>query len=310
MDLKQLRTFLTIAETGSVTRASELLHIVQPAVSRQLRLLEEDFGTPLFQRGRQGMEPTEAGSILIERARHALRELDQARNEIRPVPGTLTGTVSVGLLPSTCDLLAGPLVSCLKERHPALQVSVTVGYAGHLEQWLEDGDVDVALLYDVKPSSTRAIQMLVEERLYVVGSPNSGLRVDRPVTLKEVVTHPLILPTPPHGIRILFEQACAAAGIKLRVTAQTNAMSVQKSLVMHNQGFTILPSVAIFEDIAQGRLSAAPITEPNLCRKVVLARRAGRHTSAQVRALTDELLDQVRAAVTQGNWPDAQWLAD
>ena len=113
MDFKQLRAFLTIVETGSVTRASEVLHIVQPAVSRQLRLLEEDLGTPLFHRGRHGMEPTEAGTILIDRARRVLRELDQARDEIRPEPGALTGLVSVGLLPSTSDLLAASLTRYL-----------------------------------------------------------------------------------------------------------------------------------------------------------------------------------------------------
>jgi LysR family nitrogen assimilation transcriptional regulator len=310
MDFKQLRAFLMIAETGSVTRASELLHIVQPAVSRQLRLLEEDFGAQLFERGRGGMEPTAAGSILIDRARRALREIDQARSEIRPAHGTLTGEVSVGLLPSTSDLLAGPLVRSLKERFPKLQINVTVAYAGYLQQWLEDGDVDVALLYDVKSSSTRSIQMLLEERLYLVGPPQAELRPDQPISLKDAVKHPLILPTPPHGLRILFEHACVMAHLEHTVSAQTNAMSVQKNLVLYDQGFTILPSAAIFEDIAQHRLNAAPISDPDLCRKIVLARRAGRHTSAAVHALTDELFEQVKSMVNRKVWPDARWLAD
>src|ERR1700760_1853326 len=205
MDIKQLRAFLTIAETGSVTRASEVLHIVQPAVSRQLRLLEEDLGTPLFYRGRHGMEPTEAGTILIDRARRVLRELDQARDEIRPEPGALSGLVSVGLLPSTSDLLAAPLVCRLQELYPELEVNVTVGYAGHLRQWLAGGEVDVALLYDIRPSTALAIQMLLEERLYLVGPSEAGLRADVPVSLQGVADSRLILPTPPHGLRILFE---------------------------------------------------------------------------------------------------------
>jgi LysR family transcriptional regulator, nitrogen assimilation regulatory protein len=310
MDIKQLRAFLTIAETGSVTRASEVLHIVQPAVSRQLRLLEEDLGTPLFYRGRHGMEPTEAGTILIDRARRVLRELDQARDEIRPEPGALSGLVSVGLLPSTSDLLAAPLVCRLQELHPELKVNVTVGYAGHLRQWLEGGEVDVALLYDIRPSTALAIQMLLEERLYLVGPSEAGLRADVPVSLQEVADSRLILPTPPHGLRILFEHACAAAGITFAVAAQTNAMSVQKDLVIRGQGFTLLPSAAIHRDLAQGRLSASPITDPVLCRKIVLARRAGRYTSAQIHALSGSLFELVRSTVTEGLWPDADWLAD
>jgi LysR family nitrogen assimilation transcriptional regulator len=310
MDFKQLRAFLTIVETGSVTRASEVLHIVQPAVSRQLRLLEEDLGTPLFHRGRHGMEPTEAGTILIDRARRVLRELDQARDEIRPEPGALTGLVSVGLLPSTSDLLAAPLVCRLQELHPKLQVNVTVGYAGHLQQWLENGEADVALLYDIRPSTALAVQMLLEERLYLVGPSQAGLRADIPISLQEVANHRLILPTPPHGLRVLFEHACAMAGIRFAVSAQTNAMSVQKDLVIQGQGFTLLPSAAIYQDLAHGRLSASPIADPVLCRKIVLARRAGRHTSAQIHALSETLFALVRTTVTEGLWPDADWLAD
>jgi LysR family transcriptional regulator, nitrogen assimilation regulatory protein len=310
MDLKQLRAFLSIVETGSVTRAAELLHIVQPAVSRQIRLLEEDFGTPLFHRGRNGMEPTEAGTILVDRARRVLREVEQARDEIRPVSGALTGLVSLGLLPSTSDLLAAPLVRRLRELHPELQVNVAVGYAGHMQQWLENGDVDVALLYDVKPSSARTAHMLLEERLYLVGPAGAGLRADRPIPLREAAALPLILPTPPHGLRVLFEHACAMADIHPVISAQTNAMNVQKSLVMDEQGFTILPSAAIFDDIVVNRLSAAPIVEPDLSRKIILARRTDRRPSPQVHALSDALCALVRETVTSGSWPDARWLAD
>jgi len=309
MDLKQLRALLAIAETGSVTRAAELLHIVQPAVSRQLHMLEEDLGTPLFQRGRHGMEPTEAGAVLIERARRALRELDMARDEIRPTPGTLAGQVAVGLLPSTGELLAGPLVRRLKENHPKLQVSIAVGYAGHLKQWLEVGDIDVALLYDVEFSPISWAQPLLNEQLYLVGPPGAGLSGDRPIPLKEAATRPLVLPMAPHGIRIVFERACAAAELKLCVTAQTNAMAVQKGLVMQGQGCTVLPGVAIYQDVARGALCAAPIVEPDLCRTVVLARSATRRMSAQVRVLHDALYRQVRDEVAQRRWPHATWLA-
>lgn len=310
MDFKQLRALIAVAETGSVTRASELLHIVQPAVSRQLRLLEEDLGVPLFQRERYGMTPTEAGAVLVERAQRALRELDQARDEIYAEFGTLSGVVSVGLLPSTAELLAGPLVSSLKARHPQLQVSVTVAYAGHLEQWLESGDIDIALLYGVRTTSTRQVRALLEERLCLVGPCDADLRMDQPIKLCEAAALPLVLPTPPHGLRVLFEHACAVAGLPFSITALTNSMAVQKSLVMHGQGYTILPSVSVHDDVAGGRLSAAPITEPDLCRTVVLARPASRRTSARMLVLLDALFELIREQVQQGRWPGAAWRAD
>ena len=121
MDFKQLRAFLTVAETGNVTRAAELLNLVQPAVSRQLRLLEEDVGAELFERERHGMVLTEAGQALVGYARRAMLELDRARAEIGGAANGIGGLVTVGLLPSTCELLSSPLVRAVAAqlpRHP------------------------------------------------------------------------------------------------------------------------------------------------------------------------------------------------
>src|ERR1700751_4496540 len=100
MDLRQLTALVTVAEVGSVTKAAELLHLVQPAVTRQIRSLEQELGVPLFERTRQGMHLTDAGAVMVDRARRALRELGRARAEIQPTPGVIAGSVSVGLLES------------------------------------------------------------------------------------------------------------------------------------------------------------------------------------------------------------------
>src|ERR1700722_16897398 len=131
MDVKQLKAVVTVVETGSVTRAAELLHLVQPAVTRQIRSLERELGVPLFERTRQGMRPTEAGVSLSERARRALTELERARAELAPAPGTVTGLVSVGLLVIRADLLAEPLVSAVLRDHPGIELRVLSAYSGH-----------------------------------------------------------------------------------------------------------------------------------------------------------------------------------
>jgi LysR family transcriptional regulator, nitrogen assimilation regulatory protein len=257
VDIKQLRALVTIAETGSVTKAAALLHIVQPAVSRQLRLLEEDVGVALFSRGRYGMELTESGEIFVEYARRALAELDRARSEVKPAAG-VAGVVTIGLLPSTCDLLASELVARVANAYPAIRLRISMGYTGHLQNWLELGEVDAALLYDPKPSPILQVQPLLEERLWVVGRPETGFNAVSPVALWEIAGEPLILPNAPHGIRSLVEQTCAADGIELSIAAETNAMGVQKGLVLGGLGLTILPSIAIVDDVARGLLSAAP----------------------------------------------------
>src|SRR5690349_38592 len=162
MDIKQLRALVTVAETGNVTRASTLLNIVQPAVSRQLKLLEEELGVVLFDRSRHGMDLTEAGRTLVEYARRVLNELERARAEIAPARGSIGGIVTVGLLPSTCDLLSSALVRAVAARYPGIRIRISTGYAGHLQRWLETGEIDTALLYDPKPTPAIQTRLLLE----------------------------------------------------------------------------------------------------------------------------------------------------
>ncbi|PFH20323.1 MULTISPECIES: LysR family transcriptional regulator [Burkholderia] len=310
MDIKQLRALLAVAETGSVTRAADVLHIVQPAVSRQLKLLEEDVGTALFERGRYGMELTESGEILAEHARRALLELDRARAEIQPSDARISGIVTIGLLPSTADLLAGPLLSAVKARHPGVSLRISVGYAGHLRDWLESAEIDATLLYNPKATPAIQVQPLLGESLCVVGPSSSDLSPDRPLALADIAAWPMILPSAPHGIRNMLEQARPGAGTTLDVVAETNAMSVQKSLVARGHGFTVLPSIAVIDDIARHALRAAPLSDPELQRTIVLALPNTRRIAAAVRAVTALLVDEMRAAVERGDWPSAHWLAD
>ncbi|WP_028217091.1 LysR family transcriptional regulator [Paraburkholderia oxyphila] len=310
MDIKQLRALLAVAETGSVTRAAETLHIVQPAVSRHLKLLEEDVGTTLFDRGRYGMELTEAGEILVEYARRALQELDRARTEIQPNNAQVSGVATIGLLPSTSSLLAGPLVSAVKAQYPAIRLRIAVGYAGHLQKWLESGEVDAALLYNPKATPTLQAQVLLEESLCVVGPPSSKLDPSHPVPFVELGKWPIILTSAPHGIRSLLEQACRDASITLGVVAETNSMDVQKTLVASGHGFTVLPAIAVKEDVARGQLQMAPLCEPALQRRIVLALPNTRRLATAVRCTTALLVNEMRMAVERGDWPSARWLGE
>lgn len=307
MDLKQLRAFLTVAETGNVTRAADILNIVQPAVSRQLRLLEEDLGTLLFERGRHGMELTQEGRTMLEYARRILDEVARARAEIRPQQ-SVGGIVNIGLLASTCELLSNALVEAVAEKYPGIRLRISVGYAGHLLTWLGNGEVDAALLYDQKQTPSLHVKTLLEEGLWVVGPASAKLRRNKPVELASLAGKPFILPSAPHGLRALVEQAATLMGVSLNVVAETNALSIQKSLVAGGRGWTVLPIIAIADDIARGLLSAAPLSEPAVLRKIVLAAPANRQATNSVRCVVATLVDCMRDAVHHNRWPTAIWL--
>ena len=307
MDLKQLRAFLTVAETGSVTRAADMLHLVQPAVSRQIRLLEEDVGTPLFERERHGMVLTEAGQTLVSYARRAMLELDRARVEIAGT-GSVSGLVTLGMLPSTVDMISSPFVSAVAAAYPGIRVRIAVGYAGTLMQWLVAGEIDAALLYGAERSPDIQTTPLVEEPLWVIGPKQARLKRGKPVALASLAEHKLVLPSAPHGIRTLVEHACAVTGVTLDICAETNALSVQRALVLGGHGLTILPPIAVADDLRSQQLSGAPLMEPTISRTIVLALPANRSTGRHVRCAIELLIEQARGAIASGAWPEGRWL--
>ncbi|MGY2487254.1 LysR family transcriptional regulator [Cupriavidus sp. CP313] len=308
MDIKQLRALLAIAETGSATKAAELLRIVQPAVSRHVRLLEEELGVELFERERHGMVLTDAGRTLVEYGRRALQELDRAKAEITPASGAISGTAVIGLLPSTCELLAAELVATVKARHPQLVVRLNVGYAGNLLQWLEAGDVEVALLYDTKSSPRLQVEALLDEQLYLVG-PAGTLAPGEEQTVERFRDLPLILPNAPHGLRSVVEHACAVAGFSPTIAVETNSLAVQKNLVAKGFGHTVLPSSAVSEEMEDGILAGAPIVSPNLSRRIVLAHAATRRLTPAAGFVSAELVALMKRLVLDGAWPGATWVS-
>lgn len=310
MDIKQVRAFVTIADTGSVTKAASLLNLVQPAVSRQLRLLEEDLGIELFDRSRHGMELTDAGKTLLDYARRVLGEIERARAEVGSPRGEIGGIVTVGLLPSTCELISSALVAKIAKSHPGIRVRIAMGYAGTLQSWLESGEIDAALLYDAKASPTIRCKPLLEEDLWIVGLPSSGLQMDTPMPLRELEGRPLVLPSSPHGLRTLVEHAASLIGLTLNVVAETNAMSVQKSLVLGGHGLTVLPTIAVADDFAAGKLTGAAIVEPALVRKIVVATSTIRHLTTPIRCVVEGLVGCMKDAVEQGDWRGARWLGE
>lgn len=309
MDLRQLTALVTVAEVGSVSRAAELLHLAQPSVTRQIRLLEEEIGLPLFERHRLGMVPTEAGDVLVERARRALAELERARAELRPAPGGVTGIVTVGLLESVVDLLAVPLTRAVAEHFPNVELRLLTAYSGHLQDWLDAGEVDLTLLYNLTATPSVTITPLLTERLWAVSPPGSELEGLAEIGYEQVAAHPLILPVRGHGLRTLVDQLRAGSGVRPHVVAEVNSLITQKALVGDGLGWTILPAAGVAKDVAAGRLLAVPIADPASERQVVLGLpRTGRITAAS-QGVARELVGLVRRLARDAAWPGARLAA-
>ncbi|MGF6768080.1 LysR family nitrogen assimilation transcriptional regulator [Paraburkholderia sp. GAS199] len=315
MEIRQIRAFLAVADTGTVTRAAEMLHVVQPAVTRQIKVLEEELGAALFVRTRVGMQLTEAGNLFIERARRAVRELDIAREEIHPAEaGKLSGIVRIGLLPSSCDLIADALYAAMHEAFPYIQISLSVDYSDPLFKALISGELDATLLYNPSLAAAPAldIEPLVREPLCLVGLPHEIASMQPRAPVSTLGLSPLILPGTHHRLRSLVEHACAVHGVDISVAAETHALAVQKSLVIRGFGKSVIPRIAIRDELKTSTLDAVLIDESEFVRTIALAQPApsARQTSQAVRCTARVMRDCIRQIVSDGHWPDAELIAN
>ncbi len=302
MEFSQLRTLIHVAELGSLSKASDRLRIAQPALSRQIRLLEEELGVRLFERHGRGMIVTDQGQDVLRHAVQVMREIEELRATVKDEDAPLTGHVAIGMPPTVSDILAEPLVAAFRDSHPAATLRIVSAYSGYLTDWLHRGQIDVAILYDPKSARALRIQPLLEETLFLIGPPGAGLAPDRPVRFSELAEQPLLLPSIGHGLRAILEQSAAECGIELHVQVEADSYSTLKTLVRSGHGATVLPLAPIHRDLAAGELCAAPLVEPAPQRRLVLAFPTDRPMPRLARFAGQTIANTVSAMVESGVW--------
>ena len=308
MDIKQLRSFVTISETKNITKAAALLNLVQPAVSRQIHLLEEELGVELFERGRHGMHLTNEGKILEGYARRALKEIESAKIELTSSDSAIKGTINIGILGSLSELLSVALMRIIKKKYPDVNLKISVGYSGHLKEWLEAGDIDLALIYGSVSSKFLEVQPIVREKLWLIGPKTSELKYDQALSIEELSEHPLILPYAPHRLRTLIEQGFNRENKTIIIGAEINDINVQKQLVIEGFGYTILPLVSMKNDLQQKIVKVAPIEHKDFTREVALALPNTRHISKLVHTISQEIIHCSKIAVETKAWLGGEWI--
>lgn len=305
MDIRQLRTFAVLAETGSLGKAADRLRVAQPALSRQIRLLEEDIGLPLFDRHSRGMQITDAGKALLARVCGPIRQLDQAFKEVRELRTAVCGTVAIGLIPSVSAILAGRLAPRIAAELPGVSCRIVEGFAGHLMEWLQGDELDAILTYGPGASiHCQSFELLVEDML-LVGAGDSDLAALSPLPFDAVGRYPLVLPSRPHGLRAVADEAAAKAGISLNIRLEADTYSVLKQFAIGGAGFTILPASSVEAEIRAGLVSAASLTKPRVSRQLVLASPLGAIETRATRAVFTVLKEEIGALIEAGRWQAA-----
>lgn len=302
MDVRQLTTFIQVAELGSLSRAAEKLRIAQPALSRQIRLLEVELGVPLFSRHGRGMDLTQAGEKLKSRAVSILRQLEETRSDLMQEAGAVRGRVIFGLTPTVGAVLSTRLIERLLGTYPQVTLRVVQAFSGYLLDWLQSGEVDIAVIYGSAQAAGVRQSPLLVENLYFVTHADTGLSTHHAVPFSDMVREKLVLPGPSHGLRKLVQAAAQQRGVELDVLVEADDLQVLKDLALKRLGSTVLPLAAVHDEVAAGRLCAAPIIDPPLTRKLTIAEPLGRQTSNAVAAFAEVLRAEVSEMVQKGVW--------
>ncbi len=263
MEIRRLQYFVCIAELGSLGRAADILRIAQPALTRQVRLLEQELGVMLFTRTRRGMHLTDEGSQLLSEVTGPLRQLEGALQNMRSITSGLSGHVAVGMTPTVTYFLAQPLLERMAEVAPDVVLRIVEGTGLHLGEGLMTGELDMGLLYEALHDNRLVNRDLLTEELVVVGSPQSGLAPGRELSIGELTELPLILPNPKNGLRSITERYAAKYAVHFRIKYVIDSFHVLKEMVGNGHGCTITPLSSVLKEVEAGTLTYSPMQNPS-----------------------------------------------
>ena len=255
---RKLRTLISVAELGSLSKAAERMRVAQPALSRQMRMLEKELGVALFTRHGRGMELTEHGRETLKHASRVVAELDEIRASASDADAPLSGQIAIGVPPTVAETISVPLAAAFARAHPAVTLRLANAYTGYLVEWLQRGDLDLAVLYDPRPARALRTRPLPRGPV-VIGPPDAGFSTVRALPFKALDGKRLLLPGVRHGLRTIVDRCAAEAGVSLDVKVEADAYATLKELVRHGHGWTILPLAPIHDEVVGGALTAAPL---------------------------------------------------
>jgi LysR family transcriptional regulator, nitrogen assimilation regulatory protein len=288
VDIRQLRYFVGVLEARSLSKASDLLHVAQPALGVQIRNLERELGAKLLHRHPRGIAPTEAGERLAQHAGLLLRQFDRVRQDLIDYATTPSGRVQLCVGRTVPRIVTATIAERCRRKFPDIQLRIIEGWRKQLEEGSDAAGVDLVVSFRPLKDIQIGTESLVQDELLLVSSAKD-VPLPREVDFRTVSERALILPSEPHFIRHLVEEAAKLAGTELKVYCDIDSIATTKELVRRGVADTILPIASVRDDVESGRLQTARIKNRKLQRTL--------HISDAPRRLKTSTVDLVRREV-------------
>lgn len=286
MQLYQLRTFLEVARQRNLSRAAELLHLSQPAVSRQLKTLGDSLNAKLFEMIGKKVCLTQAGETLASEAVEILARVDQACERLRALNNVVRGTLRIGASTTPGFYLVPEVLGEFRQRFPGIELQFCIENTLLIEQMIVANELDFAIVGGHISRAELHQQPLLTDRLVVVASANAALAGKR-LRPGDLCTAPLILREEGSATRAVFERWLHEQGLRITPMLEMKCPEAIKALVKANLGITVISMFAIREELDHGRLCTVPVSGMNLRRSILLIYHRNKHFPPAAEAFLD-----------------------
>lgn len=303
MELRQLRYFVRIIETGSMGSAAQDLDIGVSALSQQMSRLENELAIRLLQRTSRGVTPTNAGLAFYSQAQLALRHADDAILAAREA--RLSGHVSVGMAPSTASILGIPFIHAMQENYADVRLHVVESLSGNLERMINTRQIDLAVVFQKDKILRWSARPLLEEQLFLIGSHALLAALpDNPITPEQLAGIPLIMPSQGHGLRGRLDAVCQEHTLNVEIVAEIDGLALLMRAVRDGLGATLQPGAAI-SHLDNDALRVIGVHNPVLSRPNFLVSLSDDELTPAGLAARVVLTKVMRQLVDAGKWPGA-----
>ncbi|ECI5203075.1 tricarballylate utilization LysR family transcriptional regulator TcuR [Salmonella enterica subsp. enterica] len=303
MELRQLRYFVRIIETGSMGSAAQDLDIGVSALSQQMSRLENELAIRLLQRTSRGVTPTNAGLAFYSQAQLALRHADDAILAAREA--RLSGHVSVGMAPSTASILGIPFIHAMQENYADVRLHVVESLSDNLERMINTRQIDLAVVFQKDKILRWSARPILEEQLFLIGSHALLTELpDNPITPKQLAGIPLIMPSQGHGLRGRLDAVCQEHALNVEIVAEIDGLALLMRAVRDGLGATLQPGAAI-SHLDNDALRVIGVHNPVLSRPNFLVSLSDDELTPAGLAARVVLTKVMRQLVDAGEWPGA-----
>lgn len=262
MNFRQLRYFVSAFEEGGFSAAAKKENCSQPALSAQIKNLEQHLGSTLFRRTAAGVVPTIAGEKFYGMAVNILKSVATAEIKMRETAKTITGVVRAGLVPSVARGLVPGLLTDFLDDYPEIRLSIVQGYSATLTNSVASRDLDFAFVIEPPEITGLEITTISNERIVLVSGTSSGLKPWAPINLEKHTALKLVMPTTHNSLGYSLRQLVQLGQIRAEQILEIDAMSATIDFVRTSNWATILPATAILRDIEREDLIFNPISNP------------------------------------------------